>query len=239
MGLDFGVFVGTYFILPDTKKLIQGITLDRIGRDGKLFPFVAGPKNRKFVRLNQIPKSLQTAVLSLEDARFYQHLGIDWVELKIAISTNIEDGKKLRGASSISQQLVKNLYLFSERSFRRKILEALITIKLENTLTKNQILELYLNSIDWGRGLLGISDATIYYFKKNPDELNLKESVFLAAIIPNPSRFGKFTEDKIPKRFVRTQMMRALQEMYRAGNIKFNDFEEVMENPYKFNEDEF
>jgi penicillin-binding protein 1A len=236
VALDIGAVAGIYFALPDTKKLTQGILLERKTSDGKPFMFMAGPKNRKYVTLDQIPKHFRDAVLALEDARFYQHYGFDWNQIQ-KVLLNSEDRKRLRGASTISQQLIKNLYLSNERSLRRKFIEALITIKLELTVSKDRIMELYLNSIDWGRGIFGIADATSHYFRKAPSALSLKEAVFLAAIIPNPIRFGKFTEDKLPKKFVRTQMMRALREMYSAGTLSFLDFQEVMERPYEFEGD--
>lgn len=233
---DFWTALVVYRSLPDTSKLLTGITLERRTSEGKVFQFTAGPKNKKYIRLNQIPKILRDAVITLEDARFYEHHGFDWIQIQKVIET-ADDQKRIRGASTISQQLAKNLYLSTERTLKRKFLEALITLKLEHTLTKDRILELYLNSIDWGRGLLGISDATAYYFKKSPAGLNLKEAVFLAAIIPNPSRFGRFTEDRIPKKFVRTQMMRALKELYANGEISFGAFQEVMERPYEFSDE--
>jgi membrane peptidoglycan carboxypeptidase len=233
---DLGLSWLVYESLPHTKKLSEGLTLERRTSDGKIFSFVAGPKNKKYIRLQQIPKYLKDAVLVLEDSRFYQHLGFDVVEIqKVLLAA--DETTRLRGASTITQQLAKNLYLSPERTLKRKFIEALITVKLELTLTKNQILELYLNSIDWGRGLFGISDATAYYFKKDLSQLNLRESVFLAAIIPNPSRFGRFTEDRLPKKFVRTQMMKALKEMYALGFIDFGEFQDVMEKPYEFSED--
>lgn len=88
-----------------------------------------------------------------------------------------------------------------------------------------------MNSIDWGRGLLGIADASTYYFKKRPRDLTLRESVFLAAIIPNPSRFGRLGEDQLPKRFARKQMMKALQSLYRQGMISLEEFERSLNNP--------
>ncbi len=239
VGLDLALGVGIYYSLPDTKKLISGTSLVRTNGLGRKFTFTAGPRNKSYLRLDQISKYLKTSVLLLEDARFYQHNGFDFEEILNSLEDAFDSGSRLRGASTISQQLVKNLYLTPERTFKRKILEALITTKLELTLTKSQILEIYLNSIDWGRGLLGIQDAAHYYFKKSPARLNVKESVFLSAIIPNPTRFGKLDPEQTPKRFVRKQMMRALQAMYRSGLISFTEYESVMQNPYELQSDEF
>lgn len=127
-----------YLSLPDTRRLLYGITLERTTSDGKIFKFLAGPKNKKYVPLNQVPRHLQYAVLALEDGRFYQHNGFDYEEIGHSILDSLKRAKRLRGASTLSQQLAKNLYLSSERTLRRKVIEAFITLKLEMTLPKNK-----------------------------------------------------------------------------------------------------
>ena len=225
---DFLFAVGVYFSLPNTAALTRGVKLTRVGSDAKPFTFEAGPLNKKYTKLSQISRYVPRSVLALEDSRFYQHRGFDFVEVVDALESSLEDGERLRGASTLTQQLVKNLYLSPERSFRRKILEALIAVKMEATLTKSQIIEIYLNSIDWGRGLFGIRDAAFAYYRKHPSALTLKEALFLAAIIPNPSRFGRRVEGQSPRRFVRRQMMKALRELYRQGQIGIDDFRAVI-----------
>jgi len=227
---DFGVVATLYGSLPNPQKLIRGVKIERTASDGSIFSFVAGPKNRHYVTLDHIPSILQSAIIYLEDGKFYFHRGFDLEEMANAIWSAIYSHNRLRGASTISQQLVKNLYLSPERSFRRKIVEALITIKLEFFLSKPKILELYLNSIDWGQGLFGISEAAWHYFHKAPEELNVKESVFLAAIVPNPSRFGRLDDELlIPKRFARRQMVRALDYLYHTNQISIEEYRGAIE----------
>ena len=232
--LDVAALTTAYYALPNTIKLRDGVKLQRLNSDFKSFAFTAGPKNKSYLPLSQIPRALWLSVLELEDAKFFQHNGFDVDEIVNAVSNSITRGKRLRGASTLTQQLAKNLYLSSERSFRRKIIEALITIKLELTLPKRKILEIYLNSIDWGHGIFGINDASLYYFKKKASDLNVRESVFLASIIPNPARFGKIEDDQLPKKFVRIQMMRALEGLYHSGEIKLEEYQKVMTAPYDF-----
>lgn len=232
---DIALTLGVWNTLPNTGKLKSGIEVQRINQRGERFIFLAGPKNRKYVALSSTPKVLRYAILELEDDRFFQHNGFDFDEIWSALSSHLEYGRRLRGASTISQQLVKNLYLTPERTFKRKILEALITLKLEMTLTKNQILEIYLNSIDWGRGLFGIQEAAQFYFKKRPAELSLKESIFLAAIIPNPRRFATLDEEQTPKLFVRRQMTRALNGLFQSGLINVADYEQALAEPISIN----
>jgi monofunctional biosynthetic peptidoglycan transglycosylase len=137
-----------------------------------------------------------------------------------ALRASLMHGKRLRGASTISQQLVKNLFLTSERSFERKFWEALITIKLEAHVSKERILELYMNGIDWGRGLIGIRAAAQFYFGRSPEDLSIKQAVFLAAIIPNPARFSRNPKSH----FVQTRMMMALEALYRARIISLEEY---------------
>lgn len=224
-----------WFLLPDTARLKSGIQITRVSNKGEKFTFMAGPRNRKYVGMSQIPKTLKFAILELEDDRFYQHNGFDFEEIRSALSSYVEYGRRLRGASTISQQLVKNLYLTPERTLKRKLAEALITEKLELTLSKSQILEIYLNSIDWGRGLFGIQEATQYYFKKKPTDLTLKESVFLAAIIPNPTRFSSLDEEQNPKLFVRKQITKALEGLFQAGVISVGEYEQALVEPISIN----
>lgn len=234
--LDLAFFVVVYFaFLPNTARLASGTTIDRKLSGGKEVAFQLSPQGKSYVRLNEISRYLRASVLALEDAKFYEHRGFDLEEMLKALEATLQRGRRLRGASTISQQLVKNLYLTHERSFRRKFLEAMITIKLENTLSKNKIFEIYLNSIEWGRGLIGIKDASYYYFKKRPRDLSVKEAVFLASIIPNPSRFSKLDENQTPKRFVRKQMGKALQSLYYQGLITLDDFRDALFRPLELN----
>ncbi|MCB0298396.1 MAG: monofunctional biosynthetic peptidoglycan transglycosylase [Calditrichaeota bacterium] len=141
---------------------------------------------QQWVALNAVPQLLQRTIIVAEDASFWVHEGVDWYEMEEAIRDNINEGKRLRGASTITQQTAKNLFLSPERSLYRKFREFLITQELEAHLSKNRILELYLNYIEFGEGLFGIGSAARHYFGKSPAELDLFEMVRLAAIIPNP-----------------------------------------------------
>lgn len=235
-GIDVFVTLALFFlVLPDTSKLTAGFKMTRSAANGKEFSFEVGPLNKSYVYLQDISRYVRAAVLALEDAKFYEHQGLDIEEMGHAIESSWTRGRRLRGASTITQQLAKNLYLTHERSFKRKVLEAFITLKLETTLSKNKILELYLNSIEWGRGLIGIKQAAFYYFKKRPKDLSLKESVFLAAIIPNPSRFGRLQADQTPKRFVRRQMARALQSLFDQDLITLDQYQDALMQPLEMN----
>ncbi len=147
-----------------------------------------------WVPLSRISSSLRQAVVAAEDALFFTHEGFDWEGIKVAAKYNLEAGEFKRGGSTITQQLAKNLYLSAERSLIRKAREALITRSLEHHLTKERILELYLNVAEWGQGVYGAEAAARHHFKKSARDLTANEAAWLAAILPSPRRY-----DPLPK----------------------------------------
>jgi len=142
-----------------------------------------------WVPLSRISPSLRQAVVEGEDASFFTHEGFDWEGIKDAALYNFEAGKLKRGGSTITQQLAKNLYLSSERSLLRKAREALITRSLEQHLTKERILELYLNVAEWGHDVYGAEAAARHHFKKSSRDLTADEAAWLAAVLPAPRRY--------------------------------------------------
>ena len=142
-----------------------------------------------WVPLSRISPSLRQAVVAAEDASFFTHEGFDWEGIKDAALYNLEAGELKRGGSTITQQLAKNLYLSSERSLLRKAREMLITRSLEQHLTKERILELYLNVAEWGQGVYGAGAAARHHFKKSARDLTSDEAAWLAAILPSPRRY--------------------------------------------------
>jgi len=139
-----------------------------------------------WVPLSQIAPALQLAVVVAEDASFYVHEGFDWEGLREAVMRNLWAGKLARGGSTITQQLAKNLYLSSEKKLLRKAREALITSALEQHLTKQRILEIYLNVVEWGSDVYGAEAAARHHFDKSAYDLTTDEAALLAAILPAP-----------------------------------------------------
>jgi monofunctional glycosyltransferase len=144
-------------------------------------------KKYEFLPLSRIAPDLQHAVIASEDSRFYQHHGFDWVEIQKAIDDEDED-RPMRGASTITQQLVKNLYLTTQRSFLRKAVEASLVPVVEFALGKQRILELYLNVVEWGPGVFGAEAAAQFHYGVHASGLSREQSARLAAILPNPIR---------------------------------------------------
>ena len=147
-----------------------------------------GPENPAFVPLGELPNHLVRAVLESEDAGFYGHKGFDLSEVQEALS----NGGRLRGASTLTQQLAKNLFLSRDRTLSRKVREALATIALEVAVGKRRILEVYLNLAEWGDGVNGIGEAAQHWFGKDARTLSPKEAALLATVIPNPVRYEMY-----------------------------------------------
>ena len=142
-----------------------------------------------WVPLSRVSPHLRRAVVAAEDASFFVHEGFDWEGIKDAALYNLEKGELKRGGSTITQQLAKNLYLSSERSIMRKVREALITRSLEEHLSKERILEIYINVAEWGNGVYGAEAAARHHFKKSARDVTEEEAAWLAAILPSPRRY--------------------------------------------------
>jgi len=165
---------------PETTAFIE-LRAEEARREGKK------PRRvQRWVRYERISNNLRRAVLVAEDSAFWQHDGVDVEQLKESIEESIEKGKQLRGGSTITQQLAKNLYLSPSRNPIRKLRELLITRKLEASLTKRRILELYLNVIEWGDGIYGAEAASRAYFGKSASGLSPAEAALMAGAIINP-----------------------------------------------------
>jgi monofunctional biosynthetic peptidoglycan transglycosylase len=148
-----------------------------------------GPQSPDFVPVAELPEHVIRAVTSAEDAGFFGHPGFELEEVKNAIAQGVRRGRLVRGGSTISQQVAKNLFLDGERTFARKVREAVATVGLEATLPKRRILEIYLNIAEWGPGVWGIGPAARHWFGKDARALTPKEAAFLASVIPNPIRY--------------------------------------------------
>jgi monofunctional glycosyltransferase len=145
----------------------------------------------QWVPYERISGHLKRAVVAAEDARFLDHEGFDWEAIVQARSKNVEHGRIVAGASTISQQLAKNLFLSGTRSWLRKGQEALITWMIENTMSKQRILELYLNYAEWGEGVFGAEAAARHHFGVPASALTPEQSAWLAAILPSPRRYER------------------------------------------------
>jgi monofunctional biosynthetic peptidoglycan transglycosylase len=184
--------------------------------------------------LSQISKKAQGAVIVSEDCAFYQHPGYDEKQLKEAIEQSIEQKKLKRGASTITQQVVKNIYLSKEKSVVRKVREIWMATKIEKVLGKNRILELYFNIAEMGEGIYGIGEASRFYFHKNPSELNAKEGAFLAMLLPSPRKYAiSFRHGELTP-YARKIMHSILNKMVMAHYLTVEEKDQEWKIPLSF-----
>jgi len=204
---------------------------------GEWMSFDVGPTNDEFVPLDQISPYLIKSIMSTEDSSFYQHHGFITSEFRTALVNNLKAGKFVQGASSITMQMVKNVLLYREKTLARKLQELFLTWHVENTLTKDRILEIYLNVIEYGPSLYGIGPAAYHFFGKKPADLNPVEAAFFSTILPAPKErykqycagtLTKWTEDKIE---------RILQIMRKRDRLTEAEFETAHDTPLLFSKD--
>ena len=164
---------------------------------GRLLAKLHAEENRtKILAGHEIPAIMKQAVVSIEDERFYQHYGIDIIGIARAMIRNIKAGRVVQGASTLTQQLVKNAFLSSEKTFKRKAIEAMMAFQLERKYSKEEILTLYLNEIYFGHGAYGLAAGAELYFDKDPKDLTLAECAMLAGIPKSPVAFSPFKNPK-------------------------------------------
>ncbi len=223
-----GAYLGTFFITPDIGELAKknpGKTAfmqwreEQWAKEGKKKAIT-----QRWVPMSQVSPMLLKAVLIGEDDKFYQHEGFDYEALEQAFEKNMKEGRFAAGASTISQQLTKNLFLSPEKSITRKLKEAILTWRMEHTLSKRRILELYVNVAEWGDGIFGIEAAARHHFHKPASALTSMEAARLAAVLPNPIRFNPTGDQKYVT--FRSNLIHSI--MVRRG-VAIADFQEVME----------
>jgi monofunctional biosynthetic peptidoglycan transglycosylase len=177
--------------------------------------------NQRWVPLPSISRNLKNAVIASEDPNFYRHHGLDFYNIRLAMQENWEEKEIVSGASTITQQLMKNLYLSSSQNPLRKWKEAILALRVERCVKKNRLLEIYLNVIEWGEATYGVEAASRRYFGKSASDLDAAESALLAAMIPNPRLLNPYHWN------VRLQRKKnwTLKRMRQAGNLTKSEYE--------------
>ncbi len=187
-------------------------------------------ERRILMPLERIPEHLRRAVIAVEDARFFEHPGLDYIGILRAAWTNLRRGGKVEGASTITQQLARSLFLSSERTFDRKVRELVLAYKMELVSSKEQILETYLNQIYFGQGAYGVAAAAQSYFGKDLSALTVAESAFLAGLPKSPNHFSPF------KNYARAKKRQehVLARMHEAGFLTTVEYEQALAEPLSF-----
>ena len=222
-GLAVFLFYGAWAQTFDMKKVDEMPERNTVfDVDGKIYSRLAGA-NRLKVSLNQVSPLFIAAVLTREDARFYEHKGIDWKGILRALVHDIMSGSAKEGASSITQQLARNSLPLGGRTISRKLLEAMVALRIEHQFTKQQILELYVNRIYFGTGCYGVETASQAYFGKSASKLNLPEAALLAGLIRSPNRFSPLKNPEGAK----TQRNAVLNRMVTLKKLSSAEAEEA------------
>jgi hypothetical protein len=187
--------------------------------DETVFEMRTGPGTANWVAFADISAFMSAAVVSHEDGAFYDHGGFAPWAIRDALVRNLQEGRYVVGASTISMQLAKNLYLQREKTIARKVQEVILTWWLENALNKDEILELYLNVIEYGPSVYGLRNAAAYYFGREPIELSPAESAFLACMLPSPKNYHVSYERGALSRSMKSRMKRLLEHMAKRQRI--------------------
>jgi len=201
----FVIFISLYtafiltaaYVLPTPAKLAyseEPLTTEIYDRNGNLlYRFYEG-KNRTLVQLSNVPKSLIQATLAIEDQNFYHHIGVDFSAIARTFYYNATTGSR-QGASTITQQLIKNSLLTPEKTYTRKLREVILALWTERVYSKDQILQMYFNEAPYGGAIIGVGAASQTYFGKSPSELTLAESAYLAGLPASPTQFSPYGEN--------------------------------------------
>lgn len=190
VGIAYAAYIAVSLMsLPSVEELKDrrmNMTIQVKDWHGEYHPFKVGPKNRYWTPSKSIPPEMKWAVILAEDSNFYKHEGIDVKAIKNAIKYDLEKKSFARGASTITQQVAKNLFLSREKTLTRKVKEIVLAKRMEEELTKGRIIELYLNVVELGPMVYGIGHGSRYYFGKPASAMTPRECAFLAAMLPGP-----------------------------------------------------
>lgn len=220
-----GLGVTSVFYRPDFSQMNKKVQLTVKKADRTKTTKWFGPETPDWVPMSGISDYAIAAVISSEDTSFYSHQGVDYHELKEAIKKDLKEKKWARGASTLTQQVVKNVYLTQEKTITRKFREILWAGELEKSLTKSQILCFYLNMAEWAPGIYGIKGAAQHYFQKSPAELSAKESAFLAMLLPSPWRYHIYYVKKEITPWAQKRIERILTVMNKMGYLDETEYQ--------------
>ncbi len=218
------LFIIGFLIWFPTESQIKGCMTT------SMFDVELCPKSKDYVPLSQISKNIQNAVILTEDSTFYQHNGFDEDGIQHCFEKLKEKMRIVCGGSTITQQLAKNMFLSKSKNFFRKGVEALITFKIENSLTKHEILEKYLNIVQFGKNIYGIKKASQFYFKKLPSQITPTEAAFLAMVLPSPEKYSQSFFRQDLTKFAKGRINRIVNTMYKFGRIEPVAYQEAVGN---------
>lgn len=210
------------------------LDIDKYPKLNECFKTSVSKKNlcsssNNYVQLKNVSDDFKDVVITSEDDKFYFHQGFDWSELQKSMIANFRALSFVRGGSTITQQLVKNVYLSQEKSLLRKIKEAVLAYQIEKKYSKNLILEKYVNAIEFGENIWGIKDASEHYFNKSPKELDLLESAYLVVLLPNPKVYSNSFREKELTSYQSKRIKTLLKRIKFKRKIPDEEFDKIIE----------
>lgn len=234
IGAMVGTVIGAIINIPSwsPETLYGSETTTLYDKNHKAFYSLHAEENRIQVPLSLIPDDLKEAFIAVEDQRFYKHHGINPFAIGRAVVVDLVSGTKAQGASTITQQLAKNAFLYPDKTWERKIKEMVLAFQLESKYSKNEILEFYLNRINFGSGAWGVQTASQIYFDKDVDQLSLSESALLAGLVRRPNAYSPFKNLDLAKNRQRV----VLNCMVDCGFITQQEADEAYEKKLEFAE---
>ena len=215
------------------EKLKPSSSTPVIDRNGEILFYIPSDRVKFYKPLSEISSELQKFIVLSEDAKFFDHEGFDLNQIENSLKSNLNSNKIKRGGSTITQQLAKNLFLDKKKSYTRKLFEVPWTLQIERDFSKKQILELYLNIIEWGPGLYGAEAASRHFFDKSASDLNLRQALYLALIVPNPPRFDLFAHPNLLD-FLETKKHSFVDRIYKEKKISLSEKNELLKNGFEF-----
>lgn len=231
-----GIIIALYYV--NTLPTLEELTPSPVAQTSKVFAINGSlitefhaEENREIIQFKDMSPYIIDAVVAVEDKRFFEHQGVDYVRIIGAFIADMRAGEWAQGASTITQQYVKNIYFSPEKTFRRKANEALIAIQLERNYTKNKILEMYLNTISFGSGAYGIEKAAEIYFGINAIELDISQAALLAGLIRSPETYSPFND----KEKAKSRRDLVLELMYEQELINNDEYLDALSEPIEVN----
>jgi monofunctional biosynthetic peptidoglycan transglycosylase len=220
---------------PGIARLRGDFTFTPDDGSGPHRPVDVSSASPDFIALHEVPPLFVRTLLLAEDSSFYGHRGVDFRELPVALLTNWSRGGAARGASTLTQQLAKNLFLSRDKQLGRKLQELAITFLLESALGKDRILEIYLNIIEWGPDLRGLRPAARTYFGREPRALTPAEMAFLVAIIPGPIKYQSSFAHGTPGPGLRSLIEELLAKLRSVDSINEEEYRRALGEPIVIN----
>lgn len=225
LGCFVALIIDTVTNVPDFREMRDKVVVPIKLANKEKSEKEMGPKAKGWVPISQLSNHVLMAVISSEDTSFFSHKGVDYHELKEAIKKDWEEKKWARGGSTLTQQVVKNVYLGKQKTLWRKFKEFFWAGELEKTLSKSEILNFYVNMAEWGPGIYGIRDAAQHYFGVHPSLITAKQAAFLAMLLPSPIKYHSYYEKKELTSWAKKRIGQILKVMNRMGFLDESDYQ--------------